>query len=313
MAEAGRPGSLLHQALLCRSDRELLDHAVPFAREGLVRGEAVIAAVHRNVGEPFHWALGGEGGRAEIVDAAAWYRHPATTILAYHRFITGAIAEGSPAVRIVGEPAWPAGPPGMVREWERYESVLNAVLWELPVRVLCPYQLQRVPPSIAEGARRTHPEVLDVDGVHPSDGYVDPERFLAETVRFAPPPRSARSRKFEHPELREARHFIERAALEARIDRARSERLVAAAGEVVTNAFRHARGPVEITVWRDGEGFVCQIDDPGPGIPDPLAGYRPPAPDRTDGRGLWIARQLADMLEIGASHRGRASVRLHLL
>jgi hypothetical protein len=35
-------------------------------------------------------------------------------------------------VRLAGEPVWPTGPPELIREWQRYESALNAVLAPFP-------------------------------------------------------------------------------------------------------------------------------------------------------------------------------------
>lgn len=302
-------GGYAHGALLCGSDRELLDRAVPFGREGLERGEAVIAAVNHTVMDAIGAAL---DGAATIMDADEWYRHPASTLRAYHRFITDALDAGSPAVRIIGEPAWPDGPRSLVREWHRYESVLNAVLRDLPVHVLCPYQRERVPASVVDTARRTHPELVD-GGIYASDRYEAPERFLDRPARFRPPPASAEVRRFDAAGLRAARRFVEDAALRAGVTLERAEGVAAAASEVVTNAFQHGVGPAEVAAWRRHRGVVCQVDDRGPGIEDPLAGYRPPAPDRREGRGLWLARQLCDLVEIGTSHTGRPSVRLILL
>jgi len=49
-----------------------------------------------------------------------------------------------------------------------------------------------------------------------------------------------------------------------------------AANEVLTNALRYGRGAVALWGWPDDGRFLCQIQDDGRGIADPLAGYVPP-------------------------------------
>jgi anti-sigma regulatory factor (Ser/Thr protein kinase) len=74
--------------------------------------------------------------------------------------------------------------------------------------------------------------------------------------------------------------------------------------ELVTNAWQVGAPSIEVWCWRDGGELGIQVDDDGPGLRDPLAGYRRPKKAVTGGRGLWIARQMADILEIASSERG---------
>lgn len=61
-----------------------------------------------------------------------------------------------------------------------------------------------------------------------------------------------------------------------------------------------------------GDGYLlCQVDDRGPGVADALAGYRPPAGATVQGRGLWITRQLVDLLEVVPTPTG-TSVRVRV-
>jgi len=57
--------------------------------------------------------------------------------------------------------------------------------------------------------------------------------------------------------------------------------------------------------------FLCQIQDDGPGVADPLAGYVPAAEAMDAGRGLWLARQLVDLIQIVPKSTG-TTVRLHV-
>ena len=84
-----------------------------------------------------------------------------------------------------------------------------------------------------------------------------------------------------------------------------------AANEVLTNALRYGRGAVALCGWPHDGRFLCQIQDDGPGIADPLGGYLPPADAMEAGRGLWLARQLVDLLQIVPNSTG-TTVRLHV-
>ena len=60
--------------------------------------------------------------------------------------------------------------------------------------------------------------------------------------------------------------------------------MLVAANEVFGNALRHGDGPTALRAGLVDGWFVCEIEDEGPGIDDPLAGYLPPTPGRS-GRG----------------------------
>ncbi len=68
------------------------------------------------------------------------------------------------------------------------------------------------------------------------------------------------------------------------------------AHELCSNAVRHGGGSGRLRLWRAGEFLYCQVCDSGPGLADPeRAGTVRPPPSVPGGRGLWIARQLADL------------------
>jgi anti-sigma regulatory factor (Ser/Thr protein kinase) len=79
--------------------------------------------------------------------------------------------------------------------------------------------------------------------------------------------------------------------------------------EVVSNSLKQGVA-AEVSHWRDGRTVVWQVQDDGPGLHDALAGYAPPGPDLDSGRGLWIARGIADDLSVRATGPGTA-VRLY--
>ena len=48
--------------------------------------------------------------------------------------------------------------------------------------------------------------------------------------------------------------------------------------------------------------------DGGPGVDDPLRGWEEPPRDGSRGRGLWLARQLCDVVELGRDEEGAVAV-----
>ena len=87
--------------------------------------------------------------------------------------------------------------------------------------------------------------------------------------------------------------------------------LVLALDEIVANAQEHGRAPVAIRVWTDGR-LVVEVSDVGDGFDRAdVWSTHPPEPLGQRGRGLWIARQLADHVEISVDV-GRTRVRLEV-
>lgn len=72
----------------------------------------------------------------------------------------------------------------------------------------------------------------------------------------------------------------------------RGEDLVLVAHELATNVVRHGGGKGRLRLWRDGRKIVCRVSDSGPGLQCKIP---EPSPRVPGGRGLWIARRLADV------------------
>jgi anti-sigma regulatory factor (Ser/Thr protein kinase) len=82
------------------------------------------------------------------------------------------------------------------------------------------------------------------------------------------------------------------------------EQLLIVASELATNAIRHGGGGGRLRLWRERADLHLQISDHGPGMADPTAGTKPPDQMATDGRGMWICRQLAADLRIDTGPQG---------
>jgi anti-sigma regulatory factor (Ser/Thr protein kinase) len=85
----------------------------------------------------------------------------------------------------------------------------------------------------------------------------------------------------------------------------RSDDVVLAVHELVSNAIR-AAGAAGLSTWLSGDVLVWEVTDAGPGLHEATAGYVPPRDDVEGGRGLWIARSLADDATVAPDAPGTA-------
>jgi len=87
--------------------------------------------------------------------------------------------------------------------------------------------------------------------------------------------------------------------------------LVLALDEVIANAQEHGRPPIEVRAWADGR-LVVEVADAGAGF-DRARVWKthPPPPLGRRGRGLWIIRQLTDLVSISSGADG-TTVRIEL-
>jgi anti-sigma regulatory factor (Ser/Thr protein kinase) len=126
-----------------------------------------------------------------------------------------------------------------------------------------------------------------------------------------PAPEGAAALSLEHPEdLAGARSLIREQGEAVGLAGKAVEDLALAVTEVATNALVHGDAPRCLWSYVEDDHLVCQVRDAGSGPPDPLAGYLPPDVKGVHGRGLWLAHQLCDVVEI-ASRTTRTNVYLH--
>ena len=106
------------------------------------------------------------------------------------------------------------------------------------------------------------------------------------------------------------RDLVTERAEEAGFDRETTDALVLAVNEIATNSIRHGGGSGLIRTWDDGGFLLFQVEDGGR-IDAPLAGRRQPVLDEPGGRGLWLANQLCDLVQVRTFENGNV-VRIHM-
>jgi anti-sigma regulatory factor (Ser/Thr protein kinase) len=302
------PG-LAHQAFLYDGAEQFAEAMAPIVSAGVERGDRVLVAAKRESTEALRAALGDAAG-VELHDTLDWHPRPVHRLMAVQR----AIAELRPggSLLALGEPVW-RGSEATRREWARYESTINVALADAPLRFICLYDRSELPEEILGHGQGTHPETLEGSTACPCAAFEPPERFVRELDAAAPdaPGREGHDVRFDG-DPHAFRGLLAELGLESGMSAARTEEMVLAANEVVTNAVVHGEPPIAVRCWVADGDFVCEVSDGGPGVADPFAGWELPEPTSQGGWGLAVARRICDALEVAAGGGHGSRVRLYV-
>lgn len=304
------PG-LVHRALLYRSPEELVQAAAPVLREGVAEGDHVMLVSSRGVLDAVRAALTPEeAGGISFERSTDTYTSGAAVLTRFQRMLEGFARSGRRA-RVVTEQPLANLPGGQVAELCRCDAAFNAVSPAGDATVICAYDVRVASPDVTGMLRRSHPEVIEGGRCRPSPEYTEPSTILARELAGPPLPEPAGEvTVLPCPrDSTEAREFVAGAAGRLGLAEPELGRFVTAVNEIVTNATIHAVLD-SVRVWSEHDEVQCEVRDYGFGLPDPLAGYRHPDPSWVSGRGLWLARQLTDLVEVRSGLDG-STFRLH--
>ena len=303
-----RPNGFQHEVLLYEGTHKLAPGLLPFIEEGLDQGEAVLVVVTSDKIALLREALGRAAGRVRFAPMEELGRNPARIIPAWKEFLDDHLAAGN-GVRGVGEPIFRGRSDAELDECHRHEALLNRAFdgsgdW----RLLCPYDVTSLDPSVIKQAHWNHPIVSDGRA---QASCVDYRHGLSPFEGELPtPPADHAVLPFETGPLRDLRAMVSAQSAHAGLDADRTADLLLAVNELATNSLRHGGGQGTLRVWREPSALVCELDDRGR-IVDPLVGRERPAAERSGGRGVWLANQLCDLVQIRSSERG-TTVRVHM-
>jgi anti-sigma regulatory factor (Ser/Thr protein kinase) len=300
-----------HEALLYAGSDEFLQGAASFVRAGIDADEPALVAVSAAKIELLRAELAADAHRVQFADMAEIGVNPARIIPAWRAFLDAQPGEAR-RVRGVGEPIWGGRSPAELVECQRHESLLNVAFaggpsWSL----LCAYDTATLDPTIIDEARASHPYVREDGRPQVSTRYRGTD--VAGTRFDEPlpdPPVGRFELAFDASTLRTARGAVARLATDAGFSAAAVADLVVVVNELTTNSLVHARGDGVLRVWRDADVLICEVRDDGH-LDQPLAGRERPTPDQESGRGLWVANQLCDLVQVRSFATGTV-VRAHL-
>jgi len=294
-----------HEAVVYRSLHDLVEILAPFVVEGLAHGEQVMVAMPPDRNRALQDALGADAAKVEFLDMLRVGANPARIIPAWRDFV--AEHPGQP-LRGVGEPAWPGRRPAELEECRLHEALLNVAFDEgTDLQLLCPYDTADLPDDVVAGAMRTHPEVA---GHRRHEAYGGHGHARAQfQASLSDPPPTAEAIDFTIQDLRGLRSVVARLCQTADLSTAVTDDLVLAVDELASNSVEHGGGRGTLRSWTDPDEVVFEVSDPGV-IDDPLVGRETVAPLSESGRGIWMANQLCDLVQVRSAASG-TTVRLH--
>jgi anti-sigma regulatory factor (Ser/Thr protein kinase) len=301
---AAAPHGLVHRTLLYAQEDDLVRRMGAFARDGLAAGEDTVVLAPARRLAALRRALGEAAPVGLVPNDLAGVRL-GTAFDDVRRHLAGRAGRGR--LRVAADWDLAGRSDSERRAFMRWEAAATAILADHAAIVLCCHD--GADQEVAAAARATHPEVW-TDGAWRADDAYRPPRVHLRECR-SPPPLGGPPMPLADPwDLSPLRGRIAALGQEAGVDSGSIADFQIAANEVAANALWHAHGPREVRIAVLQGALVCEVRDGGPGL-DPLVAHLPPGAGPANGRGLWIAHQLADVVQVVPEGAG-TRVRLEL-
>jgi anti-sigma regulatory factor (Ser/Thr protein kinase) len=299
--------TFFHEALFYEGERELVRECTAFVRDGLARDEPVLVVLGHRKLEMLRDNLGRDALRVQLADMADVGANPALIIPAWREFVD---AHPGHRLRGIGEPIWAARGGEELVECQRHEALLNIAFDGTPTWwLMCPYDTATLDPAVLDEAERSHPWVRHGANAEPSRTYLDP--LAVDAAPLPEPPATAAVLPFARDALAEVRRLAARHAARAGLRAGQVADLTLAVNEVATNSVCHGGGSGTLRAWTDDAAVICEVRDAGH-ISDPLADRIDPRDSVDAPRGLWLANQLCDLVQVRSSAHDGTVVRLHM-
>ena len=299
----GLPRRFFHRAAIYDTQAELLEIAVPLIEQARRRASPVVLAVATST-ERLIREVVGEAGLARLAAPEPELRRSGQTVAVRRarelRELTD--REGPIVVIAQHDPDM-----GLLdgRAWIETDAALNLALTAMPVTMTCLYR-DPLNPVLSAAARWNHPLWVREDGsVEQNPDHRDPSEVLTACPAGVPASLGTADREltFTPWQLADLRTAVGEAARAAGLSPHRADDFVLAVNEVAGNAVEHGYGTGLFQLWLRPRVLTCEVHDSGV-LGNPLPGMRLPHPAEHRGRGVWIARQLCDLLHVWADHDG---------
>lgn len=292
-----------HEAFLYEGADDFLQGTLGFILDAVAAEEPVLVVVDSGKIESLRGELSTTSGEVLFADMAELGTNPARIIPAWQDFLD---RHASPRGRVrgIGEPIWSGRSAAELAECQRHEALLNLAFGDPSFWLLCPYDVLALEATVIDEAIRSHPTVRQRGVRRPSRSYPGNGAWATpDTSPLSEVPDGAPVLTFGPGDTGAVRQFVFGHAAHAGLGVDRVTDLVLAADEISTNSLRHGGGLGTVGVWPEGDEVVCEIRDGGR-ISEPLAGRRRPSVEGGDGRGLWLANQLCDLVQIRPTETG---------
>ncbi len=307
-----------HTAVIVDSDDAVRQRLVPMLQEALAAAEAVLIVVGEDVARVVRAEIGDTGGRFEWAQPSAFRRRLGFGYERMRRHLADRHAAGQRLHLVAESDVTTDGhadaPVDRVAAFLCYEAMCNEVYAGYGCPVTCLWDSRRHPTLVIDGVRSVHRHELVETGRIPSPGYITPGEYLGRRsqipLRRPPSWTDLDLTLVDAGELGPLRDTVRTWAVTRGFTVRAAEDVIGAVTEVVANGLVHGGAPARARAWAQAGTLIVQVDDPGGQPLPPAAGYRPPPASSSGGRGMWLARQLADTVTVH-SGAGLTSVRLH--
>ncbi|GAA1153231.1 anti-sigma factor RsbA family regulatory protein [Kribbella jejuensis] len=284
----GAPAGFQHEFFVHASDEEFVQRSAAFISEGLAAGETIVAVLPPQRFAGLRDALGAAHDEVRFVDMTVAGGNPARLI----PFWRSILEEHPGPVRGLGEPAYPGRSAAAYDEVLLHEA-LSALAFadDRSFRLCCAYEA--------------------TVGIDPTVTHSDPGALAEKEFRTALDgvPDRAERWEFGPAELGQVRQWLSGQAASHGVSRDRLEDLSLALHEICTNSIRFGGGRGRLAVWIASGALICDVTDGGR-IDNLLVGRVLPPLDGLGGRGVWLANQLCDLVQL-RSGDDFTQVRLH--
>ena len=300
-------GQFAHVAALYASDEQLRDLLLPYLDEGLRRGENIFAVVSDNARRVLQDALGDAADRVQWGGGSVSYDHLGQMFEGFAGYLAQQYRAGVPT-RLIGEFDSDSSP-DRVSQYLRYEAMANEVYAPYGYPVVCLWDQRRYPTGVLAQVRAVHPQLLNTNAPITNAEYRTPVDYLTGEQRLpaeTPPDPDLVMHLHSADDLGVLRRRLRSWGATCGLDEQDVDDIVIAVDEIATNALEHGQPPARVRGWTDSEALIIQVADQGRTSIPATTGYHRPGTDALRGRGVWIARQLADVLTTHTGPTGTA-------
>ncbi|MEU8962412.1 sensor histidine kinase [Streptomyces sp. NPDC048491] len=306
---AGQESPFRHELYPYRGDTQFLTGTLGFIREALDAGEAIIIAVPSDKASLLRGELTDEPA-VTFVEASTAGPNPGRHIAAWTAWMSEQ-GEGGRRVRGIGETAWRLARNAShlselrYNEWLLNRAFARSQAWSM----LCPYDAADEDRSALRSVSRCHPLIHQDGQSVRNEDYLSADDYVFDALPDPCDP--LQELAYTHGDLSAVRSKVAQCASDAGVPEDRLPKLAVAVTEIATNSIRHGGGRGTLRTWTRDATFLCELRDAGY-ISDQLAGRTRPTAEQMGGRGLWLAHQLCDLVEIRSTRDQGTTVRLHM-
>ncbi len=277
----------VHDAVFHDGPDALAVALAPAVLEGMAAGDAVLVCLADRERVSLQAALGRRSGDVTYIAPDFRYARPGVAMATVRRFADDAVSAGVPTAWSIGAIPFDGTPRD--RRWLRYETAVDDVLGQLPLRAVCAYDVAVTPPDLLAAAQLAH----------------GPHRHRGATVATAAAHAGPAAVELVDASPAAVRHAMSD-VFAGVLHGERLDDLRLIASELVTNARRHGSPPVEVRAWSVDGDAVVEVTDGGHGMVDRYPDLRPNRGTSDGGYGWWLVGQLAD--EVAVTHRDGRTV-----